>query len=110
MGANTTASQTHAFLYSNGTMTDLGTLGGLSSDPYDINDNGQVVGFAELTDGQQHAFLYSNGIMTDLGALGGTFSCAYSINNNGQVVGKYLQHSQERLPCIHLQWWNDDRP
>ena len=33
-----------AFLYSGGTMTDLGTLGGSNSYGYGINDSGQVVG------------------------------------------------------------------
>lgn len=34
----------HAFIWDNGSMTDLGTLGNVESDAYDINDNGQVVG------------------------------------------------------------------
>jgi uncharacterized membrane protein len=36
----------HAFLWSNGTMTDLGTLGGLDSQGNAINDLGEVVGFS----------------------------------------------------------------
>jgi uncharacterized membrane protein len=37
----------HAFIYSNGTYTDLGTLGGQRSWAYGIDDSGRVVGLAE---------------------------------------------------------------
>ena len=73
-------------------MNDLGTLPGFStSQATDINDNGQVVGYAQTSDGNSRdAFLYSNGTMTDLGALPtgsnpAAFKC--SINASGQVVG-----------------------
>jgi probable HAF family extracellular repeat protein len=70
------------------TVTDLGTLGGASSQANGINDSGQVVGYAYTPSGSTHAFLYSGGIMTDLGTLpGGTQSVAYGINASGQVVG-----------------------
>ena len=38
------SSETHAFLYSAGTLLDLGTLGGSSSSAIGINDAGQIVG------------------------------------------------------------------
>ena len=77
-----------AFLYSNGTMAYLGTLGGSWSYATGINDSGQVVGWAD-TSSTQHAFLYSNGTMTDLGAFpgGNSWSGASAINASGQVVG-----------------------
>jgi probable HAF family extracellular repeat protein len=77
----------HAFLWQNGTMTDLGTLGGIQSGASDINDNGQVAGVAMVTGDTSHAFLWQNGTMTDLGTLGGGVSVANGINNSGQVVG-----------------------
>jgi probable HAF family extracellular repeat protein len=77
------------FLYSNGAMTDLGTLGGTYSSATAINNNGQIVGWSYLTgDTGVHAFSYNNGTMTDLGAIpGGTSSGAHGINNLGQIVG-----------------------
>jgi probable HAF family extracellular repeat protein len=79
--------QHHAFLYSNGMMTDLGTVGGTRSSAHGINDIGQVVGNSYITgNSATHAFLYSNGAMIDLGTFGGS-SYAADINNNGQVVG-----------------------
>jgi len=77
------------FLYSNGTMTALGTLGGSQSVANAINTTGQIVGWADTSNGQrQDAFLYSGGQMTDLGGLpGDSISAANAINDSGQVVG-----------------------
>jgi len=84
---STLGNVTHAFLHANGTMTDLGTLGGDYSEGHSINSSGQVVGRSTLASGDTHAFLYSGGTMTDLGVFGGTFSSAEAINDRGQIVG-----------------------
>ncbi|HEU0297499.1 MAG TPA: PKD domain-containing protein [Anaerolineales bacterium] len=84
----------HAFLWENGVMIDLGTFGGglgapsnTDSYPTAINEAGQVVGYAYLSNGDYHAFLWQGGVMTDLGTFGGSSSQANAINEAGQVVG-----------------------
>ena len=75
------------FLYDNGTLTLLGSLGGAGgSEGRDINDNGLIAGSSDNGTGY-HAVLYDNGTLTDLGTLGGISSFATGINNAGQVTG-----------------------
>lgn len=81
------SSYNHAFSYSNGQMTDLGTLGGSTSFANGINDEGVIVGDSYTAGNADHAFSYSNGKMTDLGTLGGSSSQATGINNTGTIVG-----------------------
>jgi probable HAF family extracellular repeat protein len=82
----------HAFLYSNGSMTDLGTIANTDgiSTAYAINNNGMVVGqsWTPLGYGYDHAFSYASGTMTDLGTLSGfDESCAVAVNDAGQIAG-----------------------
>ncbi len=82
------------FLRVNGVMTGLATLdpqdSEAESEPFGVNDSGQVVGWSTVP-GAIRAFLYSDGQMTDLGTLGSAgdpgYSVAYGINDSGQVVG-----------------------
>lgn len=78
---------THAFMYSGGAMTDLGTLGGGDySSAQGINAAGDIVGTALDASTIYHAFLYSGGVMHDIGTLGGG-AWANDVNDHGQVVG-----------------------
>jgi probable HAF family extracellular repeat protein len=79
----------HAFIYSGGVMTDLGTLpGATSSYATAINASGQVAGWGPTGTGIYHPFLSSGGTMTDLGVPSGAYSGqAFGLNNSATVVG-----------------------
>ncbi|MFL5656041.1 MAG: hypothetical protein ACJ8CB_17910 [Ktedonobacteraceae bacterium] len=94
------------FIWKNGVMTDLGTLGGQNSatENRGLNNRGQVAGAAETATVDPtsatgslefHAFLWRQGKMIDLGTLGGApGSFAYAINDHGQVVGENITNVQ----------------
>jgi len=89
--------ENHALLWENGTVTDLGNLGGTGgiagNHACAINNRGQVVGHSELVDDTTfHGFLWTRekGIR-DLGTLPGDYaSLALGINDRGVVVGASL--------------------
>ena len=78
------------FLWTNGKMIDLGTLGGTTGFSVWLNDRGQVVGVSNLVgDVYSHGFLWDRGVLRDLRppANGGNYSWTYWINELGDVVG-----------------------
>jgi probable HAF family extracellular repeat protein len=84
------AGETRAFLWKNGTMTDLGAVSsGHRSEAHDINNQGRVVGWGWDGWDLRRAFVWHNGVMTVLPGLFASFpqSEAYAINNLGQMVG-----------------------
>ena len=93
-----TGTDPRAFVWHNGVMTNLGTLGvdanGTSESSYaqGVNDAGAVAGFSSTPLSRRaHAVVWSNGLMVDLGTSGSlgvdSYSYAYAINNAGDVVG-----------------------
>ena len=81
----------HAFLYSDGVMTDIGLIG---RDSYasGINDSGTVVGAFLDSEGSvtQHAFVYRDGVMSAINPFNqpDNLSHALGINNNGLIIGQ----------------------
>jgi probable HAF family extracellular repeat protein/autotransporter-associated beta strand protein len=78
----------NAFIYANGALANIGTLGGPESYAAGINDSGTVVGVSLNSNNDDHAFAYANGTMKDLGTLTGDIdSNAFAINSGGTIVG-----------------------
>jgi probable HAF family extracellular repeat protein len=94
VGGSTTASGVaHAFVWSNGTMADLGSAApGSSSVAHDINEAGVIVGTVVGTNGNQPVRwspLAGGGYSPpeELGTLGGCCGEAYALNDGGQIIG-----------------------
>ena len=107
----------HAFLWRDGVMTDLGTLGGHNSqEQWPVKDNrGLIVGSAETSTPDPFnedfcgfdsnsgvpptgliclGFLWKDGVMTALPTLGGNNAQAVGVNDLDQVVGFAEQRTQ----------------
>lgn len=82
-----TAGNNHVFLWENGQMKDVGTLGGSCSWPEGLTEQGQIVGWSNLAgDSVTHPFLWDGSSLHDLGSLGGS-AYGTAINDTGAVVG-----------------------
>jgi len=94
-----------AFLLSNGTMRDLGNLGG-SSSAAALNGVGDVVGSASTSTGT-HPFLFQNGKLSDLGIPSGFNSgAATGVNRSDQVVGQLNGGSRRQAFSRAFLWQN----
>jgi probable HAF family extracellular repeat protein len=112
------AASAHAVLWENGSVTDLGNLGGTANPALlgvgnaalAINNRGQVVGTSALPGNTtHHAFLWTGETgMRDLGTLPGDIvSAGLGINNRGDVIGNSI--SPPGLPTgnPHPFLWQD---
>jgi probable HAF family extracellular repeat protein len=79
-----------AFLWRNGLMIDLGTLGGAGAVANGVSDDGMVAGWSDTQVApadSAHAFLWTKAKMNDLRTLGGVSSWAEFVLAGRQVVG-----------------------
>lgn len=96
----------HAFVYRNGSLQELGTLGSqyTFSVAYAINNRGQIVGqssFSFFTNENQRAVIFEGSAPTDLNTLiapgsGWLVTSAVGINEAGQIVGTGQLNGQPR--------------
>jgi probable HAF family extracellular repeat protein len=104
----------HAFYWTkSGGLKDLGTLpGGDISGAIGLNDNGQVVGFSNVSSNPLKRFNFiafewtSTGGMINLGTLsGGNSSCAFEINSSGLIAGDSFVNST----LVNAASWTDHK-
>lgn len=91
-----------AFVYLDGEMTNLGTLGGDFSEAKAVNNQGQIVGMSP-TRNFDSAFLFQDGLMYNLNAmlfnnsLGWQVVDVQDINESGQIAGEACYFSPVRI-------------
>lgn len=96
---NDAAGNAHGYTYSvpTGQFKALnlgGPLSGATSDTATgINSNGDISGFATLSDGSQVGFLLKNGSFQTISFPGATTTQAFGVNGSDEVVGLYTMGS-----------------
>jgi probable HAF family extracellular repeat protein len=90
------------FIWKNGHMRSLGTLGGTFGYVANITNHSEIVGYSDLTgDTVAHAYDWkpTQG-MRDLGVLGGTFSQATWVNEAGEIVGGSTTNNNDAFHAV----------
>ena len=82
-------------------MVDLGDFGGTNAKARAINEEGQIVGYANLPNDMWHAFITDGSGLVDLNTVldassaGWNIEYAFDINDRGQIVGRGWSPSGE---------------
>ncbi len=108
-----------AFLWQDGVISDLGTLGGQSSQAIAINNLGQVIGQADTSEfgffsefasyAIDRPFLWQEGVMVDLNDLvppdaGITITNVFDINDVGQILAwaRFVETDESAIVLVDL--------
>jgi len=88
----------HPFIWRNGKMQDVGSLGGTLSIPASLadgpfgkflNNRGELAGTSTLPgDETWHAFVWSKNHLTEIGTFGGDNSESFFMSEKGEVLGR----------------------
>ncbi len=109
VGSSSGASGGQAFLWQDGVLTTIGPLEVGAPTARDLNNSGQIVGYAGNTshiNPTARAFIWDDLGITMLDAIPGALtSLAQAINENGQVVGYGLFEIPELT--VHSFIWSD---
>jgi probable HAF family extracellular repeat protein len=105
--------RSHAAMFKNGYVTDLGVLPGQAySRANGVNAIGQVVGYSGLqrdsTDSR--AFMWTGSGMIDIGTLGGAYAQAYAINDAGYITGASQTQGMGPMVTTHAFVYQAPRP
>ena len=93
------------FLWENGKMKDLGTLGGTQGFVNAFNNRGEVAGESNLAgDLTSRPFLWDGRVLKDLGTFGGSVGFATALNDIGEVAGGARTADDETL---HAFLWRN---
>jgi probable HAF family extracellular repeat protein len=95
------------FLWQNGKMQDLGTLGGTSGMATWLTQSGLVIGTSDLAGDQTHHAFRFVGTLHDLGTLGGANSEAMEANDAGDIVGR--ADFSPSSPYHHAYLWRNGK-
>jgi probable HAF family extracellular repeat protein len=98
----------HAFIWRDGQMNDLGSLGGSHTSAEAINDHGWVVGSSTTAEEIAHAVVWKGEGITDLGTFARGVhqgSRAHDIDDRGRIVGSATVDSMNSVPVL----WEDGR-
>ena len=81
----------HSYVWEDGVLQDIGSLGGGGTIIRAMNEQGAIVGYSQTAAGETHAFVWENGVMTDLGTgpagSPNPHSIATAINERGDIIG-----------------------